>query len=218
MRTSLNLLLCVATPFEAYLLRHHLGHNDGIRIIETGVGLVNAAHGVTLAVAQTRPDMIVSCGIGGAYPSSGLRAGDVACADEEIYGDLGAQSTSGFLDMRAMGFPVVEGPPPLFNELPLQIFPTESRARFITVSTCTGTDESARELEMRLNGAVESMEGAAIVHVAHLHGIPVGEVRGISNLVGNRDRQSWRLKEAAEAAQLAVINWVANVELNTSRP
>ena len=112
-----------------------------------------------------------------------------------------------------MGFPVVEGPPPLFNELPLQIFPTEWRARFVTVSTCTGTDASARELEMRLNGAVESMEGAAIVHVAHLHGIPVGEVRGISNLVGNRDRQSWRLKEAAEAAQLAVINWVANVEL-----
>ena len=31
------------------------------------------------------------------------------------------------------------------------------------------------------------MEGAAVAHVAHLHGIPVGEVRGISNMVTNRD-------------------------------
>ena len=41
------------------------------------------------------------------------------------------------------------------------------------------------------------MEGAAVAHVAHLHGMPVGEVRGISNLVTNRDTSAWRLKEAA---------------------
>ena len=44
------------------------------------------------------------CGIGGAYPSSGLNVGDVASAEIEIYGDLGAQSPSGFLDMQALGF------------------------------------------------------------------------------------------------------------------
>ena len=34
------------------------------------------------------------------------------------------------------------------------------------------------------------MEGAAVAHVAHLHGMPVGEVRGISNIVTNRDTRS----------------------------
>ena len=57
--------------------------------------------------------------------------------------------------------------------------------------------------------AVESMEGAAIAHVAALSGIPVGEIRGISNLVGNRDRGAWRVKEAAQAAQQALLKWVA---------
>ena len=52
------------------------------------------------------------------------------------------------------------------------------------------------------------MEGAAVAHVALLHGIAVGEVRGISNLVTNRDKSSWELARAATAAQQAVIDWI----------
>lgn len=215
----MTVLICAATSFEASHLRTQLGDRPDVRVIETGVGPVNAAYALTMAITQTRPEMIVSCGVGGAYPSSGLNIGDVVCAAEEIYGDLGAQSASGFLDMRAMGFPVVQGPVPLFNELPLQVFPLSRRARFVTVSTVTGTDATARELESRLHGDVENMEGAAIVHVATLHEIPVGEVRGISNMVGNRDRQSWRLQDAAQAAQASVIEWIkASRPQDTSRP
>ena len=90
-----------------------------------------------------------------------------------------------------------------------RVTPVERRVPFVTVSSCTGTDGIARELERRTAGAVESMEGAAIAHVAHLHGVPVGEVRGISNLVTNRDTTTWRLKQAAAAAQEAVLSWIA---------
>jgi nucleoside phosphorylase len=38
-----------------------------------------------------------------------------------------------------------------------------------------------------------------------LFGIPAGELRGISNAVGNRDRSAWRVKEAAAAAQEALL-------------
>ena len=148
------------------------------------------------------------CGVGGAYPAAGLEIGDVVSAGIEIYGDLGAQSPNGFLDMKALGFPLITTPRPLFNELPLQVFPTASRARFVTVSTCTGTDSVAHEIASRTNGAVENMEGAAVAHVAHLFGINVGEVRAISNVVTNRDVKSWRLKEAALAAQEALIPWL----------
>ncbi len=207
-----SILICVATAFEATLLREQLDTGT-IRIVETGVGPVNAAHGVTVEILKVRPEAILSCGIAGAYPSSGLQIGDVVCADTEVYGDLGAQSPNGFLDMKALGFPVVSAPSPLFNELPMQVFPLERRARFVTVSTCTGTDAVAREIEARTRGAVENMEGAAIAHVAHLHEIPVGEIRGISNMVTNRDKSAWRLKEASEAAQDAAIRWVRTLRL-----
>lgn len=208
---AVDLLLCVATEFEGALLRVRLdGSQRDVALVRTGVGPVNAAHAVTLFLARTGARSIVVCGVGGAYPSSGLGIGDVVCASSECYGDLGAASPSGFLDMKALGFPVVEGPTPLFNELPMQVFPTERRVPFVTVTTCTGTDNAAREIERRTAGAVESMEGAAIAHVAHLHGVPVGEVRGISNVVTNRDTSTWRLKEAAVAAQEAVLTWIAH--------
>jgi futalosine hydrolase len=205
---SVSVLVCVATEFESALIREKLRAVEGIHVVQTGVGAVNAAHATTVGILQLRPQAIISCGIGGAYPASGLEIGDVVCAEQEVYGDLGAQSPSGFLNMRALGFPVVNLSVPLYDELPLQLFPSPRRARFVTVSSCTGTADGAQEIERRTRGAVENMEGAAIAHVALLHGIAAGEVRGISNIVTTRDRASWRIKEAAEVAQQSLLNWL----------
>jgi futalosine hydrolase len=151
---------------------------------------------------------IVACGIGGAYPGSGLTVGDVAWASSECYGDLGANSAEGFLDMRELGFPLIAGPEPVYNVLPLQLGVGAGAVPFVTVNTCTGDDATAAALAARTGGCVESMEGAAVVHVARLAGIAVGEVRGISNAVGTRERGAWRVREAAERAQLALLEWV----------
>ena len=83
----MSLLICIATEFEGRLLRERLAGHDEIAIACTGVGPVNAAHGITLAIARQRPDAIVVCGVGGAYPGSALIVGDVVCADAECYGD-----------------------------------------------------------------------------------------------------------------------------------
>jgi futalosine hydrolase len=195
----LNVVVCVATEMEGALLRPH------VRVITTGVGAVNAAYALTRFLDHDEVKAIVVCGIGGAYPGSGIEVGSVACAESECYGDLGASSPGGFLDMEALGFSVIPG---VYNVLPMQIFPVAERARFVTMNTCTGTDDDARAIEARTRGAVESMEGAAIAHVAALAEIPVGEIRGISNLVGNRDRSAWRVKEAATAAQEVLLEWI----------
>ena len=204
------LLICTATPFESDVLRERLEDDPRVRFVHMGIGCVNAAHAVTLAIVANKPSAIVVCGIGGAYPSSGLHIGDVACAEVEIYGDLGAQSPTGFLDMKALGLPVVAGSSaPLFNELPMQLFPASRRANFVTVSTCTGTKAAALAMEARTGGAVENMEGAAVAHVASLHGVPVGELRGISNIATDRDKASWKIKDASDAAQRALLTWLS---------
>ncbi|MGE0866334.1 MAG: futalosine hydrolase, partial [Vicinamibacterales bacterium] len=200
-----DLLICTATDLESSVLRR-LANPARVVLLRMGVGPVNAAHAVTLAITRSRPAAIIVCGIGGAYPESGLAVGDVVCADSECYGDLGATSPHGFLDMQALGFPIVEGPPPIYNVLPMQVFPSARRARFVTMSTCTGTDAAARAVAARTGGAVENMEGAAVAHVAAIHDIPAGELRGISNIVTDRDTATWRIKEAATAAQEALLS------------
>ncbi len=205
---AVDLVVCVATELEGLLLRPH------VPVLITGVGAVNAAYTLTRFLGREQAHAVIGCGIAGAYPQAfdegELGIGSVVCAESEYYGDLGAHSSNGFLDMQALGFPVIAGAEPIYNFLPMQIFPTSRRCRFVTMNTCTGDDETARQLAARTGGAVESMEGAAIAHIAALFGIPVGEIRGISNRAGNRDRGTWRVREAARAAQEALLTWIAN--------
>jgi nucleoside phosphorylase len=107
--------------------------------------------------------------------------------------------------MEALGFPVVH---PHYNRLPLSLFPAETRVPYVTTTTCTGTNATAQEIVRRTGGAVESMEGAAIVHVALKLGFEVGELRAVSNLVGDRDRKAWKVEEAAARAQHALLDWI----------
>lgn len=203
----MGLVICYSTALEGDGLPREVA-GQAVRLVETGVGPVNAAFALTRALTDAPASGLIICGVGGAYRASGLQPGDVVCAASETYGDLGADSPDGFLDMQALGFPVVAGDPPIFNTLPLDIFPLARRVGFVTCATCTGTDEKADDIQARTGGAVESMEGAALVHVARMMGVPVGEVRGISNIAGRRDRGSWRLHEAAAAARKAVVAWI----------
>lgn len=210
------LVVCFAADVEGDRLVRRLGGTRGrvgrqeIVLLRTGVGPVNAAHALTLQLARERADAVVACGVGGAYANT-LNLLDVACAETEIYADLGAETPDGFLDMSQLGFPVVEGEPPLFNQLPLSLFPSPRRVPFATCTTCTGTDTKGREIAARTGAAIESMEGAALVHVCLRLGVPVGELRAVSNVVGNRDRAAWRLREAAGAAQDALLGWIEEV-------
>jgi futalosine hydrolase len=200
-----DIVVCFSTEMEAEGFPASVGGRAVARIV-TGVGPVNAAFGLTRFLSENVVRGVVVCGVGGAYPGSGVAIGEVVCAESETYGDLGADSPDGFLDMQALHFPVISGERPLFNRLPLDLFPAVRRVPFVTCTTCTGTAAQAETLVRRTGGAVESMEGAAIVHVARLMGVPVGEVRGISNTVGNRDRGAWRLQDAAAAARTTLID------------
>jgi futalosine hydrolase len=107
-----------------------------------------------------------------------------------------------------------------FNEFPLdrkyahrtmrflahRAFPfAVSGGRFVTVSTCTGTKRRALELVKRFGAICENMEGAAIAHVCKRYGIPMIEIRGISNVVEDRNKREWDIPLAAENCQRAAL-------------
>ena len=79
---------------------------------------------------------------------------------------------------------------------------------FVTVSTCTGVRTVGDALHHRWGALCESMEGAAAAHVCALYRVPFLEVRGVSNLVEDRDREKWQLARAVAAAQDAALQVV----------
>ena len=166
----------------------------------------------------------MNIGIGGAYPSSGLKIGDVAIAEKEIYGDEGVLLKDGIHGIDLIGIPLLQrGRRKYFNEFPLDTglvrkavnalalcpLPFDFKAGdFLTVSTCTGTKKRSRELDRRFNAVCENMEGAAIAHICTLYGIPMIEMRGISNIVEDRDRSTWNITLAAENCQTAALELI----------
>jgi futalosine hydrolase len=197
-------------------------YNQRILLCVGGMGKVNASHAATLLLTRFNPDAVIVFGVGGAYHSSGAIVGDVALATEEVAGDEGVLTREGFKDTEYIGIPVVRtARSEFFSTYPaskpflrrsLQLLAAHEGARghrihagtFVTLSTCTGTVERARELETRYRGLCENMEGAAVAQVALLHGVPWLEVRGISNLVEDRDLGKWDIPRAAEVVQQAV--------------
>ncbi len=192
-------------------------------LLHSGVGKANAAAAVAALCAGERPTAVYLFGCGGAYPSSGLSVGDLALATEEVYGDEGVLAPSGFLGMAAMGLPLLEREGKryfdrfpadaalLANAMPQlsQLAAAEGRrlasGTFVTVSTCSGTSRTGESLARRCGGICESMEGAAVAQTCARYGIPFLEVRGISNLVEDRDLARWELRRAAEIAQKAAL-------------
>jgi futalosine hydrolase len=82
----------------------------------------------------------------------------------------------------------------------------------VTSSQATGLLSHARWLGQRFGALAESMEGAAAAHVCALYGVQFLEVRGISNLVTDRERDSWQVKRAAAVAGWASLAVVAGIE------
>jgi futalosine hydrolase len=181
----------------------------------TGIGKVNAGSTATSLIEKFRPRLLVNTGCGGAYGQSGLQVGELAVATAEIYGDEGVLTTDGWHSLELIGIPAVERKGNRYsNEFPLSLEAAGKafqlaislglpirRGKFITVSTCSGTALRGAELFGRFRGICENMEGAAIAHVALLYEVDCLEVRGISNMVEDRDLVRWDIPLAVEMAQ-----------------
>jgi futalosine hydrolase len=214
-------LLAGATELEVAQLR-----SSRFPVLATGIGAVNTAQALaTYFATRVKPSLVIQTGIAGAYVPAGLPVGSVVLADTEIYGDLGVLTVEGWKPMEAIGIPVVEardGQPARFNSFPLD-GKLVARASgiggtliartgpFLTLSAVTGVRTIGDEMHARFGALCESMEGAAAAHVCTMNDVPFLEVRGISNLVEDRDRSKWRITEAAEAAQAVVLKLAENL-------
>lgn len=219
-RMELSSLISAAggeTHTDAACQEFHEGKIASCSVVAavTGVGKVNTAMGLTMLIQRYRPSLIINTGCAGSYPGSGLSIGDLAVATGEIYGDEGVEAPVGWLSLEKLGLPLYDRQRQrFFNEIPLpahlaeritaigrQLGHVVKPGKFITVSTCSGTETRGIALATRFGAVCENMEGAAAAHVALCHGIDCLEVRGISNFVEDRDMSRWNIPLAVENVQ-----------------
>lgn len=173
-----------------------------------GVGSASAAASTATIIANTPFDLVISAGIGGGFKEH-AEIGSLVIADRIIAADLGAehpQNTFISVDELGFGSSVI----PVHHELSKRLFDKISNEEHIavcmgtilTLSTVTGTAVTADTLAARIPGAAaEAMEGYGVAIAAHQAGIPVMELRAISNAVGPRQRELWRIGDALQSLE-----------------
>lgn len=176
-------------------------------VVAGGIGRTNAAVATTRAVLQQGPfDAVLSMGVAGSLPGSGLLIGEIAVGSTAIYMEEGIETPSGFGDMSSLGFSlgdfagnVIRADPALYE----QVVSLGRGGPIATVATCSGTDLAAERVQGRTGAIAEAMEGAAVLHAARTFSLPGVEVRAISNSTGDRHNQEWDLDSALEALSRA---------------
>ncbi|MFB1047000.1 futalosine hydrolase [Streptomyces chrestomyceticus] len=184
-------------------------------VLAAGVGPAAAAAGTATALtagicAGAGYDLVISAGIGGGFAPGpdadgpGAAVGSTVVADAIVAADLGAETPDGFLPVTELGFgTVVHTPPPALVRA-LAAATGAACGPVLTASTVTGSAEHAARLAARHPRAlVEAMEGFGVAEAAAAQGLPVLEIRTVSNPVGPRDRAAWRIGEALGALSAA---------------
>ena len=170
-----------------------------------GVGPVEAACGLWAWLAENpRPAAVLNIGIAGAYvrEAGQVELLSLCLAAREELGDFG-KCAGGRLEPLAEHisphrtfFPDAALNERIARRLADLGIPCRSGV-FVTVNCASGDRERGDMLLARFPDALcENMEGAALARVCAQHHLPFAELRCISNLIDQPERQGWRLREA----------------------
>jgi len=199
------ILLTAATNFEIQPAINFLAErdcligNNKIEVLITGIGTMSTTYWITKAIAERRPDYMIQAGVAGSFSDSYL-PGSMVLISEEVTGDLGVEESNEFKDVFDMGLPQITTP---YTGKSLVNPDAESLKRFnlplvkaVTINEITTRGARIKQLQQKYQPVVESMEGAAFHYIALIEKIPFVQLRAVSNLVGERDKSKWKMKDA----------------------
>jgi len=167
-----------------------------VEVLVTGVGPVEAAASVSRALAQSRPELVINAGLAGAFKESAEIGEGVVVSDDtfalclETGAPIALPDNAHVVDRASSDLALVDR----LVELGFH------SVRGVTVSQVTALDGTAARLASQGVG-VETMEGFAVLRAAEIAGVPAIEVRGISNLAGDRSRSGWDFDAGARGLE-----------------
>lgn len=209
-----KILLAAATraeigPFIEFLQSHYKAKGDSffqnknyhIRILITGVGMMQTAFAMASELATQQYDAALQVGIAGAFDTQ-IQLGEVVAVESECYGDLGAEDKEDFIDIVDLGlinpneFPYTNGR--IVNDKPLFLGTPISLYSSLSVNTVSGNQTTIDARSKKYNCALETMEGIAFHYACKQAKIPFLQIRAISNYVTPRNKAEWKIPLAIQ--------------------
>jgi len=205
---KLRVLIMTSVEAERQAVLRGLQDQGRFDVCVAGVGAVLAAINTTKAIQAGDYDLVVNAGIAGGFIGR-AEIGSLVVSQGIIAADLGAESGEGFISVDELGFgsSQIAVDAMLTDRVTTALRAAELPVQsglILTLSTVTGTQETADALASRFPTAVaEAMEGYGVAAAAASYGLPVLELRSISNGIGPRNREAWRIPDALIALTAA---------------
>ncbi|SDK95316.1 futalosine hydrolase [Maridesulfovibrio ferrireducens] len=186
----------VAVPFD-------FRGKSGLLLV-TGIGIINSAFALGQTLAKYEIELVVLAGVAGTFDPERFPVGSACVVKTEIWPEYGLKKEKD-VDPKGLGFSLAEvDNKPIWDRVDLfsgsalkksvlDRFEKLPEAVSLTVSGVTATADEALRLKTEFGADIENMEGFATAYGCTLSGIPVCQVRTVSNLVGSRDRKDWDL-------------------------
>ena len=192
----MNILVVAATEFE---LGSFDRQNNSEDVLITGIGIPATIFHLTKKLYQKNYDLVIQAGIAGAFGDT-LKTGSVVMVEKDTYGDIGIDEKENFKTLFETGlasennFPFKNGW--LLNQHEYFTHPTLPAVKGITVNKITDDATQIKNLAEKFRADIESMEGAAFHYVCLQQKVKFLQLRSISNIVGERDKEKWNIQEA----------------------
>ncbi|UOE92091.1 futalosine hydrolase [Alkalihalobacillus sp. LMS39] len=206
-----TILLVTSVEAEKQAILNGLGHTNQISVEIVGVGPMQAAVHTARLLMNKNYDLVINVGIAGGFVNE-VEIGDIVVGTSTVAAELGSETKDGFLTLEELGFgeSMFSSNPHhrsiIKNALDDKQYATRL-GPILTVSTTTGTKETSEKLKRRFPSAIaEAMEGFGVATAANVFNVPMLEIRSISNRVGPRNKEEWKIKEALH--QLTTVSSV----------
>lgn len=188
-------LFLVASPLEAKVFE---GLDIEVRVID--IGILNAALNSYQMLKDLKPGLCVLVGIGGSYDEKKLGIGDVAIAEAEVWADFGRRYPEKYTLIPGLTneYQIIKLDCSLIKQakslLKSRGIETVS-GTFSTVCACSFDTKRAKFFKDTFKAILENMEGFGVALAAKKLGIPLLEVRVVSNLLEHPE-MAWEFDSA----------------------
>ena len=215
----MNVLVIAATDRELTGLKEITFTRPSLMVntAVTGVGLMPSTYAIMQLIARLKPDLIIQVGIAGSFNPT-LVLGTAVTVRQEMMADMGVYETNGYHDIFELGLAEKNMPPfeqgAIVNHHDHLIESASLPAvSAVSVNEISTSAEKINVFAEKYKADIESMEGAALHYVCAMQQIPFIQIRGISNLVGERVKTKWKIPESMLAATNACINLINKIQL-----
>jgi futalosine hydrolase len=204
---NMQILIVAATRME---LEPFIVNNPASDILITGVGVPSTLFSLQKKLSEKKYDWVIQAGVAGTF-SDKFQLESTVIIDKDCFADLGLLEQDVFVPIHQTPladpntFPFEKGwlsnpwISSLHNSLPI--------ASAITVNTAGSKSQLQQQFIHLYQPEIESMEGAAFHFVCLNMNVKFLQLRTLSNEVGERDKNKWKLNESVNALsrQLQII-------------